>query len=732
MSYGMMEFTPASKLIEQDNQQAQENARAQFNADERTTSQLASHISTCWESNKTTKQAITARLLDCLRRRNGKYSPDKLSSIKKQGGSEIYMMLCATKIRAASSWVRDILMPANGQPWGLEPSNVPEIDDISKNFLAEGVQAKAQMLMEKAQQAAGLQQKIAAMKQGGQVVPPEMEKAAQSVPEMTPEIIKEEIERAEAKANTLMKQKAREASGKMEDVIEDQLAAGDWVESFEDFIDNFSTFPTAFIKGPFFKKVPNISWDGSRPVITNESIHSFDSVSPFDLYPSADSSNTQDGSNLIELIRFTRKSLYACIGVDGYSEDAIREALETYSQGGLKHWVWNEAERMNLENKDNLFLSDDQTIEGLHYWGSAQGSTLLEWGVDPDLIDDPLREFDIDAILIGTEVIRCVIDDSPLSRRPYEAASYQSVPKSIWGVAIPELMADIEDMCNATARSLANNMGMSSGPMLEVNYDRLQPGEDPTAIYPWRVFQTKSSVLSGNDPAIKFFQVSSHANELMSVFDSFEEKADDATNIPRYSYGNQNVGGAGSTMGGLSMLMESANKGIKSAISRIDRGVIRPVIQQMFYDNMLYHHDESIKFDASIIAKGSSSMITRERNAAFKQQFLQSTNNPTDMQIVGIEGRAKLLREVAEDADLVGFVPDEKEMADKLRSQSNAPDAEMVKFEQEMALEKEKLAQSGKKIEQEGDLKLKKIESDERSKQANIDGQVKLPPRYNQ
>src|SRR5690606_10398188 len=120
----------------------------------------------------------------------------------------------------------------------------------------------------------------------------------------------------------------------------------------------------------------------------------------------------------------------------------------------------------------------------------------------------------------------------------------------------PELMADIQRICNAAARNLVNNMALASGPQVEVYRDRLADGEAADQIYPWKIWDMKSDPAgaASNARAVNFFQPSSNAAELMAVFERFELKADDATNIPRYAHGNERIGGAGSTASGLSML----------------------------------------------------------------------------------------------------------------------------------------------------------------------------------
>ncbi|MCV6589458.1 MAG: hypothetical protein OIF57_10565, partial [Marinobacterium sp.] len=257
------------------------------------------------------------------------------------------------------------------------------------------------------------------------------------------------------------------------------------------------------------------------------------------------------------------------------------------------------------------------------------------------------------------------------------------------GQGIPELMADIQDTCNATARALINNLAIASGPQTEVNFDRLAPGENATAMYPWKIWQTKSSMASGNDPAVRFFQPDSNAAELMGVYEKFETKADEVTNIPRYMYGSQNVGGAGDTASGLSMLMESANKGIKAAIGHIDKGVIRRSIEGFWLHNMLYNPDRSIKGDCKAVARGSSAMLMRERTQMLRQQFLAQTANPTDMQIIGIENRAKLLSTIAQQLDIPSLLDDPKAIAEQIQQS----EAQNTQLQQTLAQLEQALAQ---------------------------------------
>jgi hypothetical protein len=202
-------------------------------------------------------------------------------------------------------------------------------------------------------------------------------------------------------------------------------------------------------------------------------------------------------------------------------------------------------------------------------------------------------------------------------------------------------------VCNAAARALVNNMGISSGPQVEVNVERLPPNEDITTLSPWKIWQTINDPVGSSAPAIRFTQPDSRATELVGVYDKFSRLADDHSGIPAYVYGDLNVQGAGRTSSGLSMLMGAAGKGIRQVVMHIDSDVVKPIVMRQFVYNMRYDEDESIKGDVTVIAKGAINLAVKETVNIRRIEFLNATANPVDMEIMGKEGRATILREVA-------------------------------------------------------------------------------------
>lgn len=573
---------------------------------------ISGHITTCWSKAKFARQRITERLLQCERQRRGEYDPDKAQEIAATGGSDIFMMITDVKCNAAKSWIQDVLFQ-DDRGFDLTPAQQPAIPPEVKMSIIDFVRMEAQEFVAQGQQ-------------------------------IHPEAFRTRLEEVHDTILARIREDAKESSERMAKVIQDQMAEGGYKRSMEDFVDDYVTYPTAILKGPSVRKKKKLQWGTDfTPIVVNDYFREVERVSPYDIYPSPNSSGVDDGY-LIQRHRLTAKVLESMKGVPGYSDEDIDQVLVRYGNAGFRYFEYGDQQRDNLEGKYHSRLHQDGFIEALEFWGPVMGDMLKQWGMK-DV--DPTKVYEINAWQIGSFVIKCVINPDPLGRRPYEIASWRTIPGAFWGTALPEVMRDVQIMCNASARALANNMGIASGPQVDISVDRLADGEELTQMYPWKIWQTTSDKTGGGQPAVRFFMPEMKAQELMAVYNQFARQADEVTGIPNYVYGATSGGsGAGRTASGLSMLMDNASKGIKAAVLTIDH-VITMVVSRFYVHNMMYNPDPYIKGDFKIVARGAMGLIHKEQISIRRNEFLAATANPVDLQIVGPEGRAYLLREMA-------------------------------------------------------------------------------------
>lgn len=614
-------------------------------------SSLTSSILKTFTKNRDAKRSsgIEDEIFTCLRDFNGEYSASDLSRIQEEGGSNIFMNLTATKVRAAQSWIRDILLSPNEDPFTIKPTPIPSLPEdldsqLEDAFTKEFLQKKSEVTQEGQQ-------------------PPTPKQVQDTISTLNRD--KRDVRDAVLEEINL---EALEQMKIMERKIKDDLKEGKWEDALSEFIEDFCIFPAAIMKGPVITKKDKLVWEAGVPIVKEDFLFLNRRVNPIDVYPDPSGSCVQDG-DFIEHMRLSKTELYSLKGIKGYNSEAIDKVLESNNDGSCWFDTGIESEKAEEEKRGDMIDANDGIFHALHYWGVAKTEDIEDWGlVIPDT-EDENKYWEIEAILVGTEVIKCKLNDDPLKRRPYYKASYQNIPGAFWGRSLPNLMRDIQRMCNACARALAANMGLAAGPQIELYIDRLADAGDIEEIKPLKIWQVTNDPTGAQGRAINFFQVPSIANELLGVYEKFEQKADDATGIPRYSYGNERVGGAAQTASGLSMLLESATKSIKDAIRHIDVGLIIPRVEYQFFWNIIKN---KIPYtgDIDVLALGSSTLTMKGAQTAKRQEFLQITANENDQKLMGPEGRAELLRQLGKDLGLTTkIVPSRLELRKKIEEE---------------------------------------------------------------
>jgi hypothetical protein len=623
---GIMSVKPLSIMLAEE-ATAAAVARAQTANAEPLVGALTQLIRNDWAAAKQAKLHIEQEMVEAVYSRRGEYTPEKLAKIREQGGSEIYMMLFATKARQAKALITDVIIGAGTEkPWTISPSPKP---DLPPGQVSEIMQTVQQMVV--ANQMAGTPMQMSDIRQ----------------------VLRDAKDAAE---NEILESARREAE-RAEVELEDVMVEGGYMEALDQFIDDLTVFKAACLKGPVVSRESKLTWSKvpggpSKPVVTQVNKLTWQRVDPFNLYPSRYSRGVNDGP-LIERHRLTRGALSNMIGVDGYSEDAIRAVLDAHGTGGLHEWLQIDTARASAEGRRPMDANTGtDLIDALQYWGSVSGKTLLEWGMKKEEVPDEAKEYEIEAWLIGTWVIKAVLNPDPLSRRPYYIDGYSRIPGAFWHASLYDLLKDCQDMCNGAARGLANNLGISSGPQVVVNTDRLPRGEEITEMFPWKMWQTVSDPMGSSAAPITFFQPESNAAELMGVYEKFANLADEYSGIPRYMTGTPGDGGAGRTASGMSMMIGNASKQVKQVISSLDIHVIGPSVQGLFDWKMEYDPLTDYQGDLQIVARGALSLTTKDSAQVRRNEFLANTANPIDMQIIGLDGRAEVLRETVKTLDM--------------------------------------------------------------------------------
>lgn len=620
---GVLQVIPPAELERQLAQQAADKAAMQTATQQPQYPELAGYVRAQFEifrNHRNTNAGWSNRMLAALRTFNGQYDPTKLIEISKWGGSQVFARLIAQKCRAASSLLRDIYL-GEDLPWALDP---PEQPDVPPEILQE---------IEKLMGAE--QQQVQQM----------------GLPPPSPQELWQRKEALLDSAESAAKKKAATQARYAQNKIQDMLRQGGFYHALAEFIVDLPIFPFAVIKGPVVKVIPKVDWSNGTASVQQTPILTWNRVSPFDLWFTpgvADIAN----ANTIEKLRLARHELNDLLDLPGYNTQEIRAVLDEYGRGGLyDNWDTTDAERSVLESRENPAWNRSGLITMMEFNGNVQGRILQDYGL---AVQDELRDYHVQVWVIGSHVIKCHLSPSPRQRHPYFITSFEKVPGTPVGNGLTDLLADLQEAANATLRAIINNLSISSGPQVVINDDMLAPEENGEDMFPWKRWHTRNDPVGNNSKQpISFFMPANNSQALIQCLQEFTSIADDVSAIPKY-VGGQAGSGAGRTASGLAMLMGNASKILQTVSANIDRDVIEESLLQLFDLLMLTDKSGMLTGEEKVSVTGVSVAIQRETMRQRQIEFLTATNNPTDMKIVGIGGRATVLRTVASSIGIKG------------------------------------------------------------------------------
>jgi hypothetical protein len=272
--------------------------------------------------------------------------------------------------------------------------------------------------------------------------------------------------------------------------------------------------------------------------------------------------------------------------------------------------------------------------------------------------------------VVGAHTLKTQINPSPRQRVPYFITSFEKIPGTLAGHALPDILEDIQEVSNATYRALVNNLAIASGPQVVVNDEMVSPTEAGDQLYPWKRWHVMGDPMGNSREPITFFQPQSNAAELLQVINQMNVMADEQSAIPRYLTGESLSGGAGRTASGLSMLMGNAQKVLQTVASNVDEDVMDPLLSYLYDIIMLTDQSGILTGEEEVRVRGTQVAIQKETERQRQLQFLQITANPLDMQIIGEIGRARVLRSLSSDLGLGDdIVPDDQTLQAQLDAQ---------------------------------------------------------------
>lgn len=554
--------------------------------DERPIDELAALVVQRFDRARNAKTPHYSDMKQCLDMMHGRpLSPPK------GDGPDIVMDITSPVVKGIIGLIRDILVGSTAAPFTINPTPIVELPEAVRAEMITRVQGELEMMV---------------MMAGG-----DTNAVRDQLRTLNELLLKEE------------QRKAQQAAERLTEVITDRLHDAEWETVFIDFIEHFCIYPAAIMKAPNVHHKLRMKWDGNQLVPTTELVRGVECISPFDFYPAPYASDVQSADYVIERRRLTRNELLGLRQAPGYDGDAIDDIFEQFPNGSvINHEGGSEHPASDTSAADTL---DRDVYDALGYYGTFRNDTLAEYGIQ--FHDDELTgASEAEVWVVGQRVIKCILNPDPMGRRPFYVASFERVPGAFWGISPTMKIRDAQKVCTATTRSLVRNMQFSSGPIGEVDKGRVKDGAPVQQIIP-NTIRVVASDYVGQGPAYRFQQVPSHAAELMAIFDKFSTLAYVLVGLPPLAFGEtQGLGTIGRTSGGVSLVMNQANKSIKYALRMLEKSVIEPVVQSFVDYEIRVSTDEAIKGDVRVFARGVSGLMEKESRNEDWNWALQSVS----------------------------------------------------------------------------------------------------------
>jgi hypothetical protein len=577
---------------------------------------IIQRISTTADEQVRKKKSIEARWIENLRQYWGKYDPDTETKLKNAEKSRAFVKLTRHKTNGWSARLFDLLFPTDDENWGIQPTPVPKLAMAAKKAL-EAIQESLD----------GANQADAAGNAGATQVLADQANAYAQAHKQTEAEIKSAKERCEA----------------MQKVILDQLTESSYPSQARDVIEDGCRLGTGILKGPLTSNRLRREWReepiGHWSLVTlPDPMPEFRRVDPWHFFPDMSAGRIGEAEFTLERHLPTKKDLRRLALKLGFSKPAVSRLLE---QGPQKS---------QPENVDHLAVLREMIGEGeaiidrylmWEYHGALECEEVAillramdrhEEAREYELNKDEFEEYRVILYFCDNELLK-IEPDYPLDSGEtlYSVWNFEKGETSIFGIGVPEIMADSQSAINGAWRMMLDNAALSVGPQIVIDKQQITPQlRNDYKLKPLKVWLRSSTSVQAANPPFEVFNIPNNQQQLAGIVEMGKQLVDEETSMPMMAQGEQ--GSAPQTLGGTSILMNSANVVFRRVVKSWDDDLTTPTLRRAYDWNMQFNPDEEIKGDMQVDARGTSVLLVREIQS---QNLLMLVTNWSVHQVLG-------------------------------------------------------------------------------------------------
>jgi hypothetical protein len=505
--------------------------------------------------------------------------------------SKVTMKITRTKVAASVARLKEI-----GFKWAVKPTPEPNLMDFTP----------AQMKAQLTEIIGSMQDKnLAAMVQ-----------ADMNVDEMLQQVRELAISRAD----------------KMSLRIQDDLVEMRHDAMYDQGLLDASLYGTAIFKGPLTKERRPGRWVRKGGVWgfldTDPEVKlyrpEFENVSPWDFYPSPGAWMVDKLDWCIVRNVMGHHEVAELADHPGFDKEKVFAALADRTGA----WVAEPWEaRLFASNKQSTALGvglPDKFVV-LDWWGYIKVSDLRKNGgniskvkvwnnkklVWEDKTPDDNEVVIANIWVCGNHVLKAWSASLKPRRLPFYVVPYERIPKSLWGQGVAWMMEDWQAVMNTVYRAMMDNMAISAMPIGWFDRSRLR-ADDKGDLHPGKMYEMKDTERL-NVPPIQFSFPPNNVAHMRMIAEIARANIQESTSLPDLVQGMQNGNTGGlRTASGMSMLGGWADTATRSVQKNFDQEYIRPAIRSLYFWEMQFSNDDTIKGDFDVEALGVDSVMADE------------------------------------------------------------------------------------------------------------------------
>lgn len=482
--------------------------------------------------------------------------------VDESSNKKLFVPITRPYVDMAASRAADMLFPNDDQPFDLDPTPIPDIDDYEDS------------------------------------------EEVQTFPDGSQAPAKDVVR--------MIREKAQEIAERSKLRIWDWLVESGWHMEGRRLITDAAKIGTGVIKGPIpeyrsIKKVERDEKTGNVVIKVEQEIKPTSKrISVENLYPDpACGESIHNGSYIWEKDCLSKKQLMDLLGKD-YLDDQILKCLkagpESYGEpdeeGKTKNtydlWIFHGL----IEAEDLAAAGCECGEEGEEYDGSKTIPAIIT--------------------MVNDKVIKAAVSPLDSGEFPYDVIPWERIDGYWAGRGVARQVRTAQRILNAATKKMLDNAAMSSDPIAFLRKAGIEPADGVWELTPGKIFFVDDEAERKVGDALFFSNIPNNQKAFEAIIQYALDLAERLTNMPLIMQGQQGL--ASETVGGMQLLQNNASAVLRKIAKHFDDYITTPHVGRYYEWLLLYGEDEEEKGDSSIVAKGSTTFYERD---AYNNAILQ-------------------------------------------------------------------------------------------------------------